>query len=154
AWATSTRVPSSSSRAASSRCARSPPTSSRCTMCPTRSSRRRAVSASRWSFSPPLTELPSLLTPSDRGGRRARRDRPYPLLMPQASADAVAPADARGPMRALDLLAALLVCGAAVLLFAVPARPLGYVPLGAGVGPAALSSRILARDLGIIARGP
>jgi len=73
--------------------------------------------------------------------------------MPQASADAVAPADARGPMRALDLLAALLVCGAAVLLFAVHARPLGYVPLVAGVGLAALSSRILARDLGIIALG-
>jgi len=73
--------------------------------------------------------------------------------MPQASADAAAPADARGPMRALDLLAALLVCGAAVLLFAVHARPLGYVPLVAGVGLAALSSRILARDLGIIALG-
>ena len=33
---------------------------------------------------------------------------------------------------ALRILAAALVCGAAILLFAVHVRPLGYVPLVAG----------------------
>lgn len=49
--------------------------------------------------------------------------------------------------------AALLVCGAAVLLFAVHVRPLGYVPLVAGLLLAWAVDRALARDLTLIAIG-
>ncbi|RMI12560.1 CPBP family intramembrane glutamic endopeptidase [Cellulomonas triticagri] len=51
------------------------------------------------------------------------------------------------------LLAAALVCGSAVLLFAVHVRPLGYVPLVLGVLLALAVDRALARDLGLIAVG-
>ncbi|WP_227589883.1 CPBP family intramembrane glutamic endopeptidase [Demequina pelophila] len=59
-------------------------------------------------------------------------------------------ADARTAAR---VAAAVLVVGAAVLLFAVHVRPLGYVPLVAGVALAAAVDRRLARDLGLIALG-
>src|SRR5690554_2439309 len=49
--------------------------------------------------------------------------------------------------------AALLVCGAAVLLFAIHERPLGYVPLIAGVLLAFFVDRSLAKDLGVVAIG-
>ncbi|MEG3615446.1 MULTISPECIES: type II CAAX prenyl endopeptidase Rce1 family protein [Isoptericola] len=49
--------------------------------------------------------------------------------------------------------AAVLVCGAAILLFAVHVRPLGYVPLVAGVVLGLLVDRVLGRDLGLIALG-
>ncbi|WP_297081108.1 type II CAAX prenyl endopeptidase Rce1 family protein [uncultured Demequina sp.] len=49
--------------------------------------------------------------------------------------------------------AAVLVCGAAVLLFAVHVRPLGYVPLVLGVALAFAVDRALAKDLTLIALG-
>lgn len=58
--------------------------------------------------------------------------------------------DVRGGLR---LLAAALVCGAAVLLFAVHVRPLGYAPLVAGLLIAFAVDRALAKDLGLIALG-
>ncbi|WP_084038073.1 type II CAAX prenyl endopeptidase Rce1 family protein [Demequina sp. NBRC 110053] len=54
---------------------------------------------------------------------------------------------------ALRVASALLVCGAAVLLFAVHVRPLGYVPLIAGVALAFAVDRALAKDLTLIAIG-
>lgn len=54
---------------------------------------------------------------------------------------------------ALRLTAAILVVGAAVLLFAVHVRPLGYVPLVAGVVLGLVVDRALGRDLGLIALG-
>ncbi|BDZ42777.1 hypothetical protein GCM10025865_20760 [Paraoerskovia sediminicola] len=53
----------------------------------------------------------------------------------------------------LRVAAAVLVCGSAVLLFAVHVRPLGYVPLVLGILLAVAVDRALARDLGIIALG-
>lgn len=53
----------------------------------------------------------------------------------------------------LRLLAAALVCGSAVLLFAVHVRPLGYVPLVGGVLLGLLVDRRLGRDLLLIALG-
>ena len=61
-----------------------------------------------------------------------------------------APWDTGSPAR---LLAAALVCGSAVLLFAVHTRPLGYLPLVAGVLVALAADRALARDLGLVATG-
>ncbi|GIG30702.1 hypothetical protein Cma02nite_33020 [Cellulomonas marina] len=54
---------------------------------------------------------------------------------------------------AARLLAALLVCGAAVLLFAVHVRPLAYVPLVAGVVLGLAVDRALGKDLLLIAVG-
>ncbi|WP_234988141.1 type II CAAX prenyl endopeptidase Rce1 family protein [Demequina sp. NBRC 110056] len=51
------------------------------------------------------------------------------------------------------ILAAALVCGAAVLLFAVHVRPWGYLPLLAGVALAFAVDRALAKDLTLIAVG-
>jgi len=51
------------------------------------------------------------------------------------------------------LLAAALVCGAAVLLFAVHVRPLAYVPLVAGVALGFAVDRVLGRDLLVVAVG-
>jgi membrane protease YdiL (CAAX protease family) len=51
------------------------------------------------------------------------------------------------------LLAAALVCGSAVLLFAVHVRPLGYLPLVAGVALGLAVDRGLGRDLALIATG-
>lgn len=51
------------------------------------------------------------------------------------------------------LLAATLVCGSAVLLFAVHVRPLGYLPLVAGVLLGLAVDRALGRDLALIATG-
>ncbi|MFW2513391.1 CPBP family intramembrane glutamic endopeptidase [Demequina sp. SO4-13] len=59
-------------------------------------------------------------------------------------------ADARTVGR---VAAAAMVCGAAVLLFAIHERPLGYVPLIAGVLLAFLIDRSLAKDLSLIAIG-
>ncbi|SDS24349.1 CAAX protease self-immunity [Paraoerskovia marina] len=56
-------------------------------------------------------------------------------------------------VRATRVLAALLVCGSAVLIFAVHLRPLGYVPLVAGVALALLVDRRLGRDLGLVGVG-
>ncbi|MFE4466007.1 type II CAAX prenyl endopeptidase Rce1 family protein [Oerskovia sp. NPDC056781] len=53
----------------------------------------------------------------------------------------------------MRLLAAALVCGSAVLLFAVHVRPLGYVPLVVGVLLGLLVDRRLGRDLLLIALG-
>ena len=50
-------------------------------------------------------------------------------------------------------MAAILVCGAAILLFAVHARPWGYIPLLLGVALAWMLDRALARDLTLIALG-
>ncbi|WP_061965672.1 CPBP family intramembrane glutamic endopeptidase [Demequina aurantiaca] len=55
-----------------------------------------------------------------------------------------------GPSAA-RLLAAAMVCGAAILLFAVHVRPWGYIPLVLGVALAFAVDRRLARDLGLIA---
>lgn len=51
------------------------------------------------------------------------------------------------------LLAAALVAGSAVLLFAVHVRPLGYVPLVAGVALGWAVDRVLGRDLALIGLG-
>lgn len=51
------------------------------------------------------------------------------------------------------LLAAALVCGAAVLIFAVHVRPLGYLPLVAGVALGLAVDRALGRDLALIGTG-
>lgn len=59
-------------------------------------------------------------------------------------------ADARTAAR---VAAAALVCGAAILLFAVHVRPLGYVPLVAGVALGLAVDRRLGRDLALIATG-
>jgi membrane protease YdiL (CAAX protease family) len=67
-----------------------------------------------------------------------------------ATRDARAAWDIGSPAR---LLAAALVCGAAVLLFAVHARPLGYLPLVLGVALGLAVDRALGRDLGLIALG-
>lgn len=49
--------------------------------------------------------------------------------------------------------AAVLVCGSAILLFAVHVRPLGYVPLVAGVALGLLVDRALGKHLALIAAG-
>lgn len=67
-----------------------------------------------------------------------------------APAAARAPWDHGSPAR---LLAAALVCGSAVLLFAVHVRPLGYLPLVAGVLLGLAVDRALGRDLALIATG-
>ncbi|WP_203669713.1 CPBP family intramembrane glutamic endopeptidase [Cellulomonas pakistanensis] len=51
------------------------------------------------------------------------------------------------------LLAAALVCGAAVLIFAVHVRPLGYLPLVAGIALGLAVDRALGRDLALIGTG-
>lgn len=51
------------------------------------------------------------------------------------------------------VLAAALVCGAAVLLFAVHVRPLGYVPLLLGVGLGLVVDKRLGKDLALVALG-
>ncbi|MBD7999281.1 membrane protease YdiL (CAAX protease family) [Oerskovia paurometabola] len=68
---------------------------------------------------------------------------------------AATPDAPRAPARTttLRLLAAALVCGSAVLLFAVHVRPLGYVPLVGGVLLGLLVDRRLGRDLLLIALG-
>nr|WP_222592894.1 CPBP family intramembrane glutamic endopeptidase [Cellulomonas persica] len=53
----------------------------------------------------------------------------------------------------LRVLAAALVCGSAVLLFAVHVRPLAYVPLVVGVALAFVVDRVLGRDLLVVAVG-
>lgn len=58
--------------------------------------------------------------------------------------------DARTAAR---IASAALVCGAAVLLFAVHVRPWGYLPLVLGVLLAVAVDRDLAKDLGLIAIG-
>lgn len=78
------------------------------------------------------------------------------------STDAVAPVTAavaspdgaaRAGVQVWRVLAAALVCGSAVLLFAVHVRPLGYVPLLVGVALAWAVDRVLGADLLIIAAG-
>jgi len=54
---------------------------------------------------------------------------------------------------ALRLLAASLVCGSAILIFAVHVRPIGYVPLVVGIVLGLLCDRRLGRDLGLIGLG-
>lgn len=54
---------------------------------------------------------------------------------------------------ALRVASALLVCGAAVLLFAVHVRPWGYVPLVLGVALAFVVDKRLSKDLALIALG-
>ena len=51
------------------------------------------------------------------------------------------------------IASAALVCGAAVLLFAIHVRPWGYLPLVLGVLLAVAVDRDLAKDLGLIALG-
>lgn len=63
------------------------------------------------------------------------------------------PALERTPLDVWRVAAASLVCGAAVLLFAVHARPWGYVPLIGGVALAWWTDRVLARHLALIALG-
>ena len=75
---------------------------------------------------------------------------------PPSAARGAAAASARGPWdigSPTRLLAAALVCGAAVLIFAVHVRPLGYVPLVAGVALGLAVDRALGRDLALIGTG-
>lgn len=74
-----------------------------------------------------------------------------------APAAHVAPAPAP-PLKATRrdaarVLAAALVCGSAVLLFAVHVRPLGYVPLLVGVVLGLAVDRALGRDLAVVGLG-
>ncbi|WP_370503551.1 CPBP family intramembrane glutamic endopeptidase [Cellulomonas sp. ICMP 17802] len=62
---------------------------------------------------------------------------------------ALAPA-ARSAAR---VVAAALVCGAAILIFAVHVRPLGYLPLVLGVGLGLLVDKGLGKDLALVALG-
>lgn len=71
----------------------------------------------------------------------------------QGGAGAAVPTLGRNAADAARVTAAALVCGAAVLLFAVHARPWGYVPLVAGVMLAWAVDRLLARHLALIALG-
>src|SRR5918994_1488828 len=90
-------------------------------------------------------------------GRRAVR-----LLLPHPGGSPVTDALSTGTAEVVDqppalsaarILAAVLVCGAAVLLFAVHVRPLGYVPLVLGVALGFVVDKRLGRDLGLIALG-
>jgi membrane protease YdiL (CAAX protease family) len=75
---------------------------------------------------------------------------------PPAAARGAAATEARGPWDVgspARLLAAALGCGAAVLIFAVHVRPLGYVPLVAGVALGLAVDRALGRDLALIGTG-
>lgn len=69
------------------------------------------------------------------------------------SGGAFAPALERSRTHVWRVVAAALVCGAAVLLFAVHVRPWGYLPLIAGVALAWSVDRLLARHLALIALG-
>jgi len=79
--------------------------------------------------------------------------------MPPAPSSAPTPAPTAAPSAlpprptVLRVLAAALVCGAAVLLFAVHVRPAGYVPLAVGIVLGVLVDRALGRDLAIIGVG-
>ena len=64
-----------------------------------------------------------------------------------------APPVTRAHVPQLHALAALLVCGSAVLLFAVHVRPLAYVPLVVGVALGIVVDRVLGRDLLLVAVG-
>lgn len=66
---------------------------------------------------------------------------------------AVVPQLGRTASDATRVAAAALVCGSAVLLFAVHVRPWGYVPLIAGLILAWTVDRLLARHLALIALG-
>ena len=70
----------------------------------------------------------------------------------EASAQVDRPDEPVGPA-VLRVLAAALVCGSAVLLFAVHVRPLAYVPLVVGVALAFMVDRVLGRDLLVVAVG-
>lgn len=70
---------------------------------------------------------------------------------PQQDAHDPAPPLSLSGHTLLRITAAALVMGAAVLLFAVHVRPLGYLPLILGVGLAWAVERALARDLTLIA---
>jgi membrane protease YdiL (CAAX protease family) len=71
----------------------------------------------------------------------------------------LAPPDAAQPALTLTsrhvarVLAAALVCGSAVLLFAVHVRPIGYLPLLAGIALAFVVDRALGRDLALVGLG-
>jgi membrane protease YdiL (CAAX protease family) len=71
----------------------------------------------------------------------------------------LAPPDAAQPpltltsRHAARVLAAALVCGSAVLLFAVHVRPIGYLPLIAGIALAFVVDRGLGRDLALVGLG-
>jgi hypothetical protein len=65
----------------------------------------------------------------------------------------VAPPLALSTRHVVRVLAAVLVCGSAVLLFAVHVRPVGYVPLVVGVALAFAVDRALGRDLALVGLG-
>ena len=72
-----------------------------------------------------------------------------PALAPLPDA-ALPPWAVGSPLR---LLAAVLVSGSAVLLFAVHVRPLGYVPLVLGIALGLVVDRRLGRDLALVGTG-
>lgn len=72
--------------------------------------------------------------------------------MPDSAAHQ-APALTRSMVDTARVAAAALVCASAIVLFAVHARPWGYVPLMAGVGLAWIVDRRLAHHLALIALG-
>jgi len=71
----------------------------------------------------------------------------------------LAPLDAEQPplaptsRHAARVLAAVLVCGSAVLLFAVHVRPIGYLPLLVGIVLGFVADRALGRDLALVGLG-
>ncbi|WP_423775916.1 type II CAAX prenyl endopeptidase Rce1 family protein [Cellulomonas fimi] len=76
-----------------------------------------------------------------------------PIDAPAAPTTPDVPRLTWAPRDVLRVLAAALVCGSAVLLFAVHVRPLGYVPLVAGVLVAVAVDRALGRDLAVVGLG-
>ena len=70
-----------------------------------------------------------------------------------AADGADAPAWARQHVAVWRVAAAALVCGSAVLMFAIHVRPLAYVPLVLGVVLGWAVDRVLGRDLLVIAAG-
>ncbi|WP_152648064.1 CPBP family intramembrane glutamic endopeptidase [Demequina sediminicola] len=74
-------------------------------------------------------------------------------MTPTADAQVTPSLDLRAGRDWARLAAAALVCGAAILLFAVHMRPEGYIPLVLGVVLAIVVDRSLAKDLSAIALG-
>ena len=74
-------------------------------------------------------------------------------MIPTDALAAVVPRLRADRLTAVRVLAAVLVSGSAVLLFAVHVRPLAYIPLVAGVAVGYAVDRRLGRDLGVIAFG-
>jgi len=99
------------------------------------------------------------VTGSGASGRRTNRERPDDAVAvtrptptpPKPPPPKTVPMLGWNWLTTARLLAAALVCGSAVLLFAIHTRPWGYIPLIVGVALAFAVDRRLGRDLALIA---